>query len=177
MRQPVQTPALDDSPAALLYQRHAASIFVYLRMHTSTLEDAEDLLLEVFLAALEQANLLALPEEKQLAWLRSVAQHKLVDHYRRAGRRPAVPLEQVAEALTEDAEDSPEQMALRQEERRRLAAAIKRLPAAQREVLRLRFTDGLRSKQIAEVLGKREETVQKILYRIITRLRTLYGER
>ena len=174
MRQPAHPPALDDSPTAMLYQRYAAPIFVYLRMHTSAWEDAEDLLLEVFLAALEQSDLLALPEEKQVAWLRSVAQHKLVDHYRRTVRRPAVPLEQVAEALQEDEERSPEQIALRQEEHHRLAEAIKRLPAAQQEVLRLRFTDGLRTRQIAALLGKREETVQKILYRIITRLRTIY---
>ena len=177
MQQSAQTPALDDSPAALLYQRHAAPIFVYLRLHTSSWEDAEDALLEVFLAALEQAALPGWPEEEQLAWLRRVAHHKVVDAYRRAARRPTVPLEQVAETLQEDEKRSPEQVALRQEERRRLVAAIKRLPALQQEVLRLRFTDGLHAAQIAALVGKREDTVQKMLYRTITRLRALYGER
>ena len=83
MQQPACTSPVDDSPAAL-YQRYAATVFTYLRRRAPSREDAEDLLLEVFLAACEQqAALLALPEDARLAWLRRVAQHKLIDHYRR----------------------------------------------------------------------------------------------
>lgn len=37
---------------AELYQCYAPEIFAYLRLHTPTREDAEDLLVDVFLAAL-----------------------------------------------------------------------------------------------------------------------------
>src|SRR5690242_18708253 len=56
---------LDESPAALLYQRYAPAIFAYLRLHLAVWEDAEDVLLEVFLAALEQNRLEAVPEEER----------------------------------------------------------------------------------------------------------------
>lgn len=176
MKQPITTCGSNTSPAALLYQRHAGPILVYLRLQARLGEDAEDLLAEVFLAAFEEAWLLALSEEKQRAWLRTVAHHKVVDHYRRSARRPAVPLEQVTEVLPEDEERSPESLALRQEERRRLGIAITRLPALHQEVLRLRFRDGLHAAQIAALVGKREGAVQKLLYRTITRLRALYEE-
>ena len=39
---------------AMLYERYAASIFAYARLHTPSWEDAEDLTLDVFTAALEQ---------------------------------------------------------------------------------------------------------------------------
>src|SRR5437870_376804 len=80
-----------------LYDRLAASIFAYVRLHTSSLEDAEDLTLEIFLTALEHDNLSWLTEKQQFVWLRRVAHNKLVDSYRRPTSPPAVPLEQVVE--------------------------------------------------------------------------------
>ena len=62
------------SPVALLYQRHASTIFLSIRRHIFSLEDAEDITLEVFLAALEHEEMLAgLSDDLCLAWLRRVA--------------------------------------------------------------------------------------------------------
>ena len=71
----------------------------------------------------------------------------------------------------------PEQQALRQEERRRLAEALQQLEPHQRQVLHLRFSVGLRCAQIGLVMGKREDAVRKLLSRTLTSLRRLYGER
>ena len=174
MSQRVRTLALDQSAAAALYQRHAAAIFAYLRGHTSSREDAEDVLLEVFLVALEQDTLVSMLEREQLAWLRRVAHHKLIDHYRRSRRRFAVGLEEVEDTLEDDAEQAPEQIILRREEARDVRDALSQLPKLQQEVLRLRFGAGLRCAQIAEVLGKREGAIRALLSRAIQRLRTLY---
>jgi DNA-directed RNA polymerase specialized sigma24 family protein len=65
-----------------LYERYAPNILLCLRQHTITKEDAEDLLVEVFLAAMESTTLLTLPEDVQLAWLQRVARNKAVDHVR-----------------------------------------------------------------------------------------------
>jgi DNA-directed RNA polymerase specialized sigma24 family protein len=66
----------EEAPAAVLYRHHGPLIFAWLLKHTQSWEDAEDLLLEVFLAALEHQRLLAVQEEKRRAWLLGVAQHK-----------------------------------------------------------------------------------------------------
>jgi DNA-directed RNA polymerase specialized sigma24 family protein len=80
--------AADLSVAEELYQEHASAILAYLRLRTATREEAGDLLLDVFLAALEHGNLLQERTiETQRAWLRSVAAHKLADHYRRGTGR------------------------------------------------------------------------------------------
>jgi RNA polymerase sigma factor (sigma-70 family) len=167
----------EDSPAAALYERHAALIFAYLRVHAASPEDAEDLLLEVFTAALEWKPIYGLPPGEQIAWLRQVARNKLADYYRRAARRPTAPLEHLQALLEADGALTPEQQALRQEERRRLAEALQQLEPHQRQVLYLRFSVGLRCAQIGLVMGKREDAVRKLLSRTLTSLRRLYGER
>ncbi|HEY7126407.1 MAG TPA: sigma-70 family RNA polymerase sigma factor [Ktedonobacterales bacterium] len=166
---------LERSPVATLYQEHAPTILAYLRGRVASREDAEDLLLEVFLAALEHEKLVAFPPNEQLAWLRSVAHHKLVDLYRRAHRRPSVTLEEVEETLEEE-EQLPEQVVLHWEEVQNIRDALQRLPPLQQEILRLRFAANLRTSQIAAALGKREGAVRVLLSRAITLLRRFYQE-
>lgn len=164
----------DDSPAAALYRQHGPLIFAWLLKQARSWEDAEDLLLEVFLAAFEQNRLLDVPAEKRLAWLLSVAQHKVVDYYRLSSRRQQVPLDAVAGVLEADEARSPEALALRHEQQADLRAALLALPQMQREVVQLRFGEGLRCTEIAAVLGKREGAVRILLWRALTFLRARY---
>jgi RNA polymerase sigma factor (sigma-70 family) len=157
-----------------LYESYGQVIFGYLRLHMHSLEDAEDLLLEVFLAALQHDNLAALSPGEQLAWLRRVAHNKLVNVYRRASRSPQVALDSIVETTL--AEEGPEQLALRQEEQRQVRASIQKLPALQQQILQLRYGDGLRCSEIALLLNKREGAVRKLLSRSILFLRQFHQQ-
>ena len=174
--QPSIGQALDDDLLTDLYQRHAQTLLVFIRRYTGTREDAEDILLDVFLAASEQPMLADLSEGERLAWLRRVAHHKCVDAYRRSQRRSALALEEIAEAIDDD-QHNPESLALRSEEHALLRAHLARLPAAQQEVLRLRFAQGLRCVEIARLYNKREGTVRMLLSRSLNLLRRLYTEK
>lgn len=174
--EPTETASLDEPPVAALYDRYAAVILAYLCRHCAAREDAEDVLLDVFVAALEYDRLTEVPEARRLPWLLRVARHKLVDHYRRAQRRPALALDEVAEAVEADERLAPEQRALQQEAEDRVRGAIQRLPALQQEILLLRFVAGLRSAEIAQALGKRHGAVRMQLSRALNRLRALYAE-
>ncbi|HLV98829.1 MAG TPA: RNA polymerase sigma factor [Ktedonobacterales bacterium] len=165
---------LEPASVGSLYQQHAPVLFAYLRRHTRSWEDAEDLLLEVFLAALENNQLYAVPEANRLLWLQRVAQRKVADHYRRALRRPVIPIEQVETTLLEDEELVPEQIALRREALTDLRLAVEGLPAQYQEVLRLRFVHGLRGQEIGVVLGKQEGAVRVLLSRALKLLRARY---
>ena len=166
--------ALNDSPTAVMYRQHAPVIFAYLCRHTSSREDAEDLLLEVFLAALEHGKFPALAEKEQQAWLWTVARNKVVDHYRHLTRHPSVTLKQVVDSVYENDELAPEQVTLRHEEYAQLHATLKELPALQQEVLRLRFGNNLRCSEIATILEKSEGSVRMLLSRTLKLLRTIY---
>lgn len=165
------------SPIDRLYRLYSSPLFAFLRQHTASREDAEDVLLEVFAAALEYQGLLALPEEQQLAWLWRVARHKTIDRYRREKRRPVLALEYVEEQLYADEELAPELQALRKDEHGRLQETLQRLTPLQQEILYLRFADGLNCSEVAQVLGKKESAIRVHLMRTLNYLRTIYAKR
>jgi RNA polymerase sigma factor (sigma-70 family) len=167
----------EDSPVGKLYRLHSPALFAFLRQHTASREDAEDVLLEVFIAALEDQELLALSVEKQLAWLWRVVRNKAIDRYRRNARRPVLALEYVEDQLYADEDLAPELQALRQDEYRRLRATLESLTPLQQEVLYLRFADDLRCSEVAQILGKNESSVRVQLMRTLKHLRTIYTKR
>src|SRR5579863_3529595 len=176
---------IDRDAATALYDRHAQSIFRYIRMYTTSTastismvsrEDAEDLLLEVFMAAFENHHLSGLSEKEQLSWLRRVAYNKLVDIYRHSSRHPSIPLDEMGETIYDDERGSPENITLRQEAYGQLHKAISMLSSPQQRVLRLRFGSGLRFSEIAVLLNKREEAVRKLFSRTLASLRTIYSQ-
>lgn len=161
----------------VLYQRYAATLFTYIRQHTASQEDAEDILVETFLAALEAPTFAQLAEQEQKAWLWRVARNKVVDSYRRSYIRRSIPLEQISETVYEDEEQSPEQALLRREAESQVLNLLKRLPPGHQEVLQLRFGHGLRSAEIASMIGKRESAVRVTISRAMNLLRKIYEER
>lgn len=87
------------SPIATFYQKYAKRILAIFWKSGIKAEDAEDLLLEVFIAAVENPGLLTLQEYEQIAWLQRVAHNKLIDHYRRQSYRQTTDLEACASTL------------------------------------------------------------------------------
>jgi RNA polymerase sigma-70 factor (ECF subfamily) len=159
---------------ALLYQTCAPALLAYVRSHLVSQEDAEDLVVEVFLAAMESQAFAELSARARQLWLWRVARNKVIDAYRRAGRRQHVNLELVADMLFEDERRGPEQTALQQEDYRNLYAYLQRLPAHQQEILRMRFALGLPCREIAQALGTQENVVRVTLSRSLNRLRSIY---
>ena len=175
MQEPTQEKReLDTSTMTELFHRHAPSLFAYLRQHSAAREDAEDLLHEVFAAALEQPGFGLLSEPEQALWLWRVTRNKTVDTYRRKSRRPSLALSHITDELYAGDEQSPEYAALRHEEYTRLLAELERLPTIQQEALRLRFVNELPCAEVAKALSKREGTVRSLLSRALARLRTIY---
>src|SRR5581483_11537001 len=128
---------------AELYQRYASVLFAYAYQHLSSREDAEDIVLNVFLSVLQNQQFPTFDEQKQEAWLWAITRNKTMDHFRRATRRQQVSLEWLSEPLYADDGCSPEQISLEREEYAQLARAVRELPELQQEVLRLRFGHGL----------------------------------
>lgn len=164
----------DIANMAALYQQYAPAILAYLLQHTPSEEDAEDILVEVFLAALENEQFPLLPEKTQLAWLWQVARNKRVDAYRRSVRHQSVRLEHIAESINNNDNIDPEHFALRQEEYNDLQIHLKSLSTLQQEVLRLRFSQDMRCSEIAAHMGKHEGAVRVMLSRALNLLKNIY---
>ena len=162
---------------ALLYRKYAPGMLTYVRMRVPSPEEAEDLVVEVFLAALQHATFAVLPEKEKQMWLWRVTRNKVIDAYRRAKTRQSVTLDHVAEGLFEDEMFSPEYTALRQEDYMDLYAYLQSLPILHQEILRLRFGQDLSCSEIATLLGKQENMVRVTLSRSLNLLRKIYQRR
>jgi RNA polymerase sigma-70 factor (ECF subfamily) len=165
---------LDGARNAELYQRISPALFAYLLQQVHSRQDAEDLLLEVFVAALEKEQFKLLDEQKQQAWLWTVTRNKVADYYRHFSRHPSIPLVQMADTIYEREDLEPEQIMLRREEYARLRHIVQELPEAQQEILQLRFGHGLSCGEIATLTEKSEGAVRMILSRTLKLLRSLY---
>lgn len=166
--------SIDDSPTAALYQAHAPVLLNYVLRHISSREDAEDIVLGVFVAALESNVLLTRSEKEQAAWLWRVAKNKMADYQRLAMRQANRPLEEAGEAHYTDEGWAPDEAALRREAYAELRDAVGRLPALQQQIVRMRFAQGLRCKEIAQQLNKGEGAVRMLLSRSLNYLRRVY---
>ncbi|MBA2288215.1 MAG: sigma-70 family RNA polymerase sigma factor [Ktedonobacteraceae bacterium] len=175
MQRPRQISFSEDTAIAELYQRHVYTLLRSIQRVVPTREDAEDILLEVFIAAFERNALAGLSEGEQLAWLRRVAHNKCVDAYRASQRRPSLSLETVTELLYDEEGQLPEQVALHSEEMALLRVRLTKLPEQQQQILRLRFGQGLRCTEIARKLNKSEGTVRMTLSRALNLLRRIYS--
>jgi RNA polymerase sigma-70 factor (ECF subfamily) len=122
---------------------------------------AEEVLQETFLRLCQH---LAMDgrEANLRGWVFRVAHNLAKDEHRRKRRRPAQSFEDAQGKIDADAHaDSratPEQQLIAQEREGQLIAALERLPTHQQQCLHLR-AEGLRYREIAEVLGAGVSTV------------------
>lgn len=165
---------MQDEVDGTLYDRFALAIFTYICQHISNRQDAEDLLVEVFLAAFKNEGLPILPVARQLAWLLRVTRNKLVDHHRHYALITVVPLELASEEI--DGAPTPEQYAEQQESYERLYQALEQLSPLQRKLLWLRHTKSLRFCDIACLFEKSEVAVRQWYSRTLQQLRGIYHQ-
>jgi RNA polymerase sigma-70 factor (ECF subfamily) len=142
---------------------------------------AEELAQEAFLKAFRSLGTYE-PERKLSSWLFKIAHNTTIDFLRR--KRPeTVPLEAQAdderglgERLPDISTPSPQVEAESSELGRALAAAVRRLRPEYREVILLRFQEGLAYQEIGEVMGLPLGTVKTYIYRARKELAGLLGE-
>jgi RNA polymerase sigma-70 factor, ECF subfamily len=163
-----------------IYRRYAPQIFTYLLRHVPSQQDAEDLILDVFLPVLEKLSTLEQDERHLAAYLQTVARNKVADYYRQRSKYQIISLEEVAETVYEHDELAPEQLALAREQGHTLRQAVSALPELQQTILRLRFSYGMRCGEIATRLARSESSVRMMLSRSLKTLRglsSIYEER
>lgn len=165
-----------------IYERHLSSVYNYLRSRTGNQEDAADLTQQTFVQALH-----AFPSYTERGvpvevWLFRIARNLAVAAHRRQSRwgwrQRTVDLDLLPEALQPVANgaEEPEAAALQKEMRSQLHALFQKLDPDKRELLVLRFVSRLTAREIALVVGKSEQAVQKQLTRTLHALKEQYDE-
>lgn len=149
-----------------VYRETRGAIYSYLLCLGVPSAQAEEVMQEVYLR-LCQTMRKGEQIVNQRAWLFRVA-HNLGLKVR-AKEKPFCSLSPDWERFTPSAVESPERGMLEREKMRSLQAALESLSAQQRNCLYLR-SEGLRYREIAEVMGVSSSTVNEFLRRAIARL-------
>jgi RNA polymerase sigma-70 factor (ECF subfamily) len=151
--------------------------------------DAEDLVQDTFLEAHRHfPRFRGQTEPEFAAWLRQILAAALANLVRRyigtkgrdvrLERDIAAGLDQSSRILDQglvDPRSSPSQQAARSEQAVTLADALAQLPPDYRDVIVLRQLQGLPFAQVAEQMGRSEDSVQKLWIRALANLRRLLG--
>lgn len=136
-----------------------------------TLVCADDVAQEVCIAVLK-----ALPRYRDegrpfLAFVYSIAGHKVSDAHRSSARNRSEPVPEVPDG--QDLAAGPEARVMQNEMAGRMTKLLNTLPPRQREVLRLRVVVGLSATETAEAMGSTPGAVRVAQHRALARLRDL----
>lgn len=141
----------------------------------STYASADDVAQEVLLAVFQ-----ALPSYRPSncgfeGFVFGIAAHKVADFYRSRYRAPLPAYEDGQDRV--DPDPGPDQVALRDEQRRMLDQLLDQLTECQREVVVLRVIVGLSAEETSRALDSTPGAVRVQQHRALTKLRRLLDER
>lgn len=163
---PSTTP--DAAAFAGLYEAHVDRIYAHVRARLSDHDQAEDITAQTFLRAWQSIDRYRpLPGRPFLAWLFTIANNLVIDHYRRYRRE----LVGVTVEPRDDDRNDPEHQALVADLREEIRRAIARLKPEHQLVLTLRLIDGLDYQQISEITGRTPGALRVIVCRALGALR------
>lgn len=165
-----------------LYARHRRGLYAYLQRQAPRPGWVDDLFQETWLAVIG-ARAGYRPSAAFRTWLYGIARNKLIDRIRRSD---AVLLSdflaedgddgELLDRLGADAGRDPAQLLARRRDGDALHAALRTLPAPQREVFLLREQADMSLTEIAALVGVPLETAKSRLRYAIARLRAALAE-
>jgi RNA polymerase sigma-70 factor (ECF subfamily) len=164
--------AYDSAAFAEIYDCHYEGIYTYIYCRVNNTHVAEDLAAEAFLRALEGIGSFQFRGVPIAAWLHRIASNLVNDYFREQARRNVIPLQ---DELLPTA-SNPSDIVERQFTYRRLQGALRELTDEQRQVVVLRFVQGLDIKQIAYVMGKPEGAIKSLQHRALGTMGRFLGK-
>ena len=168
----VAAKAGDPSAFGELYERYRDAIYRFCLARTGSAHDAEDLVADVFVKALQSLDRYQDRGLPFAAFLYRIARNAAIDRVR-VLKQPL----SVDSLLTEPASgQNVESEATLGVERSILLAALTRLKPDHREVIVLRFIEGYAAVEVAAMLGRTEGAVRTLQHRALDRLRREFDE-
>jgi len=162
----VRAAQADRAAFAVLYRRYLEAIYSYAFFQLGDHHDAEDVTERIFMAALDAIDGFREQGASFRAWLFRIARNTVANHHRSRFRRRTTSLDAVARHPPASDAD-PAAMTVRADELRRVRQALGSLPDDRRQVVLLRFAEGLTTAEVAAVLERSEGAVRVLLHRAL----------
>lgn len=160
----------------VLYDRHVDAVYRYVFYRVRNEAEAEDVTSEVFMRALRAIPRYE-PRQAFLAWLYRIARNAVIDRGRRRAGRVRVTFEDALAHPAVDRTIDPDEGLLAASDADSVRQAIRKLTPLQQEIIVLRYVEGLETKAISKIVGRRDGTVRGIEFRALAALRALLPSR
>ncbi|MEJ3744728.1 RNA polymerase sigma factor [Actinomycetes bacterium KLBMP 9797] len=166
----------DGERFAALYDAYAAQLYRYAYRRVGP-DHAEDVVAETFLAAFRRRQSYDITRADARPWLFGILTRQIADRRRAERARYRALARAGADEAVDGLADQVAADVSARAARRRLADALRRLPAADRDVLLLVAWGGLTHDEIATTLDIKVGTVRSRLHRARQRVRAALGGR
>ena len=168
-----------------LVRRYERELYGYLRRYLGDAEMAEDVFQNTFLQLFVKSNQYETGRPVR-PWLYTIATHQAIDALRRNNRHQALSLDQERQETgegeihslldrLESASPGPLDRAQAAERRERMRATVDQLPDFLRQVLILAYYQGLKYREIADILGIPVGTVKSRLHAALMKLQEAWS--
>ena len=163
----------DAEAFASLYDAYVDDVYRFVFHRVGHEQTAEDLTSQVFLKAWDNLGRYKVRGLPFGAWLFQIARNSVIDYYRT--HKEILPLEPNAAT-----EPDPSMNVAREVEKRLegewVRTILYKLTQEQREVLILKFINGLKTKEIAQVMGKGQGAIRALQMRALHALADIIGK-
>jgi len=153
----------DAAALGVLYRRHVHAIYRFVLAQVRSVPDAEDLTADTFARMID--GLASFRGEASFKnWLYQIARNAVRNHRRSAGYRLNVPL--AASALAFEPPETQDQRAA-QQRADAVLSVLRPLPPRYRQILELRFLEGVSIREAAQRMGVSEANAKVLQYRAL----------
>lgn len=154
----------DKQATVTFYKQYSPKLFDYLKKRLPREEDAQEVLHDVFLEALDALPLLR-NKNSLSSWLYTIARNEVVDFYRKQ-KIKSILLSQIPFLqLVANEIHEPEFEYEKQKVRERIEKAFSILSLRHQRVLRLHYEDGIQVKQLAIIFELSFKATESLLFR------------
>ena len=164
---------VDRAAFATLYRRYLDRVYGYCFYLLGDHHDAEDATERTFVAALGLIDQFRDEGGQHRSWLFRIAHNQPANALRARGRHRTSPLDEIGELA---AGSDSARLADQADDARRLRAAVAALSEDRRQVIVLRFVDGLSAREIGAVLGRSEGAVRVLQHRALRELAAMLDQ-
>lgn len=161
----VRAAQADRAAFGVIYRRYLDRVYAYAFYALRDHHDAEDVTERTFLSALAAIRGFRDEGASFRAWLFRIAHNTVVNDRRSHARRPTAPLDAARDRAVPEAD--PARLVTHAEEVRAVLRALEELPEERRQVILLRFVDGLTAAEVGKIIGRSPGAVRVLQHRAL----------
>jgi len=166
----------DPEAFAKLYDLYVTPIYRFIYFKVPGQQDAEDLTSEVFLKVWTYVTETEDQIENFRALVYKIARNAVVDFYRSKSRCEFAQDEEIMVMIPDDRQQSFLKEVEVKLEINNLEAVLKKIKDEYRDVIVLKYIDGLSTKEIARIMDKSNGSVRILLHRALNVIRELVNQ-